>query len=308
MQKCILYFTAFVLFVCWCSTADCQYYFYNKDYYEPAITWETGVSAGGMNCLTDLGGRKGVGRKYIKDINWNATSPSGSLFVGANYKDLIGARLELAFGEVKASDNVLKNDRSAAYGRYIRNLNFRSGIRELSFSIKLNPFSILQHYNADALLINPYVLVGVGSFSFSPEIFYNNTWINVSDFHTEGQGFEEYPDRRAYKLTQFNIPVGMGCTYEASPVVSFHFEITYRKLWTDYLDDVSKQYIDPGLFYQYFTPAKAYLAAKLADRRLTNNSGLINIPGDIRGNEKNNDTYFSGLLKIAFIIGRQKRW
>ncbi len=229
------------------------------------------------------------------------------MFVGANYKDLLGARLELAFGQVQANDALLKNDRSAAYNRYIRNLNFRSDIRELSFSIELYPFSIFKHYNAALPLINPYIFVGIGSFNFNPESFYNNTWINVSDFHTEGQGFEEYPDRKAYKLTQFNMPAGLGFKYEPSPVLSFHLEITYRKLWTDYLDDVSKNYIDPGLFQQYFTSSKANLAARLADRRLASNTGFVNTPGDIRGNEKNNDAYFSGLLKIAFIMGRQKR-
>lgn len=39
--------------------AVCQYYFYNENYFEPALTWEIGISTGGMNCLTDLGGKKG---------------------------------------------------------------------------------------------------------------------------------------------------------------------------------------------------------------------------------------------------------
>ena len=149
--------------------------------------------------------------------------------------------------------------------------------------------------------------MGIGYFCFNPEVFYNNTWINVAGLHLEGQGFKEYPDKKPYKLTQFNMPVGLGLKYETSPVLNFYVEITYRKLWTDYLDDVSKSYIDPELFQQYFPSFKANLARKLADRRLKNNPDFVNVPGDIRGNEKNNDAYFSGVLKMAFIMGRQKR-
>ncbi len=303
MQKVV---TLIIAIGCWFS-AYSQYYFYNDNYYESSLTWETGVAAGGMNCLTDLGGKKGTGSKFIKDVNWSNTRPSGSLFVGANYKDVIGARLELAFGKVTANDNVLKNDLSAAHDRYVRNLNFRSLIRELSCSVELYPFSIFERYDAEPPLVSLYVFAGIGSFRFSPETFYNHTWIQVSDFHTEGQGFEQYPDRKTYKLTQFNMPFGLGFKYEASPVLNVRFEITYRKLWTDYLDDVSKNYVDPVVFKQYFTFSKAYLAAKLADRRLTNDPAFTNTPGAIRGNEKNNDAYFSALVKIAFVIGRQRR-
>ena len=243
----------------------------------------------------------------MKDINWSTTRPCGSLYAGANYRNLIGARLELSFGQVKASDQVLKNDRSEAYARFMRHLNFRTNIREIAFSLEFYPFLIVKPDRETMPLISPYFFAGIGSFNFSPETYYNNTWLNVSDLHTEGQGFEEYPGRKVYKLTQFNMPVGLGIKYEASPVLLFHIEIQYRKLWTDYLDDVSTNYIDPALFRHYFTGAKANLAAKLADRRLTVDPAFTRAPGDIRGNEKNNDAYFSGAIKIGFILGRQKR-
>lgn len=81
--------------------AKSQYYFYNDDYYESAITWEAGVSAGVINCLTDLGGKKGVGKKFLKDLNWSSTDFCGSVHVGVAYWNIIGARAELSFGQVK---------------------------------------------------------------------------------------------------------------------------------------------------------------------------------------------------------------
>lgn len=307
MQKITPYFIAFIIVVCCRSTAVGQYYFYNDDYYETSLTWQAGVSAGGMNCLTDLGGKRGTQRKFINDINWNSTRPCGGLYAGANYKDLVGARLELAFGQVKASDDILKDGKTEDYGRYRRNLNFRSEIREVSLSVELYPYSIYKSYNKTQPRINPYILVGIGYFGFRPETFYNNTWVNVSSLHLEGQGFDEYPDRKTYRLSQFNMTAGIGFKFDASPVLNFHFEITYRKLWTDYLDDVSRDYIDPDLFKQYFSSPQAKLAARLSDRRLTNITGTGNDPREIRGNENNNDTYFSATIKIAIIMGRQKR-
>lgn len=39
-----------------------QYYFYNDKYYENEVVVELGLSGGLMNSLTDLGGKKGIGK------------------------------------------------------------------------------------------------------------------------------------------------------------------------------------------------------------------------------------------------------
>jgi hypothetical protein len=102
------------------------------------------------------------------------------------------------------------------------------------------------------------------------------------------------------------LPIAVGIKYALSPVVNIRVEIIYRKLWTDYLDDVSRRYIDPLLFQQYFSPSKANLATRLSDRRF-GTPGLSTTSGDIRGNDNNNDCYFSGLIKISVVIGRDRR-
>lgn len=307
MHKFIRYHIAIIAGVVISSSVFCQYYFYNEDYYDATLTWDAGFSAGGMNCLTDLGGKKGIGKKFIKDINWSSTRPSGSIYAGVDYLHILGARLELSFGQVTANDHVLVNDRSAAYGRFLRNLNFRTNIREFSFTLECYPFAIIKQSDKDLPVFVPYIFAGIGWFNFSPETYYNNIWINVSELHTEGQGFTEYPDRKIYKLIQHNLPFGAGLKYEASPVLNLRFELMYRKLWTDYLDDVSKTYIDPAFFGHYLSAPKAALAVKLADRRLLANTTWSRNQGDIRGNNTNNDAYFSCNIKVGFVLGRQKR-
>jgi len=41
-----------------------QYYFYNDKYYDNAVVLEIGGTFGVMNSLTDLGGKKGIGKKW----------------------------------------------------------------------------------------------------------------------------------------------------------------------------------------------------------------------------------------------------
>ena len=289
-----------------CEESFCQYYFYNEDYYDADVTWQLGLSAGGMNCLTDLGGKNGYNRKFIKDVNWSATRPSGGFYAGANYHNMLGAKLELASGQITATDDILKNQGNTAVGRYQRNLNFRSEIKELSFTLECYPLSVLAISDDGETFLNPYIFSGIGYFSFNPETFYKNSWHKLAPFHTEGQDFTEYPARRKYSLKQYNMPLGIGLKHHPSPVVDCCFEICYRKLWTDYLDDVSSSYVDPVLFAKYFAGPKANLAAQLADRRLSAGALPARQAGEIRGNNTNNDTYFTFHLKIGIVLGRQK--
>lgn len=304
MVRVIVHLTATAVLLCCTIEATAQFYFYNNTCFEPVTTWEAGASAGGMNCLTDLGGKGGTSRKFIRDVNWNNTRLCGGWYLEGVYHSVIGARLEAGFGRVTAGDSLLKNISSPAYGRYLRNLSFRSDIAEASLIAVFYPSALLYRNKESLPAVLPYVLAGVGYFTFNPEAFINNTWISLAPLHTEGQGFAGYPGRKPYRLEQFNLPVGIGITYEAGTLLHLRAEVIYRKLWTDYLDDVSKTYIDPSAFYLNLPAATAATAAHLADRR----SRLDYIPhaGDRRGNPENNDAYFSFNLKLALVLGREK--
>ena len=301
----ILYLTATAILLCCRIAATAQFYFYNSTCYEPVTTWEAGASAGGMNCLTDLGGKGGTGRKFIRDVNWNNTRLCSGWYLEGVYHSVVGARLEVNFGRITAGDSMLKSKSSPAYGRYLRNLSFRSDICEASFVAVFYPSVLLYSSKESLPSVLPYVLAGAGYFAFNPQAFINNTWVSLPTLHTEGQGFAAYPGRKSYRLVQFNLPVGMGITYEAGSLLHLRAEVVYRKLWTDYLDDVSKTYIDPSAFYLNLPPAVAATAAHLADRRL-HPSDYTRYAGDRRGNPDNNDAYFSFNLKLALVLGREK--
>jgi hypothetical protein len=280
-----------------------QYYFYDGTHLEPAWRIETGIAAGLMNCLTDLGGNKGNGSKFLKDVNWNYSKPCVGLYASATHRDIIAIRLAFNWGSLTGSDSVLKGQDDLATLRYMRNLNFRTNILEGSIVMEFHPLYLDQKFSPS---MSPYLILGMGLFSFNPETYINGAWISLQPLHTEGQGFREYPQRMEYKLRQINIPVGLGAKYELSNLMVLRLEFDYKILCTDYLDDVSKQYIDPALFNKYYPAQKAQLAQRLADRTSELDPSHHTIPGAIRGNPSNNDAYFSIQLKLGLILNRKK--
>ncbi len=289
------------------KNANAQYYFYNDSYYDSPLLFEVGASVGAMNCLTDIGGKKGVGKKFVKDLNMGTTSFCGGVFINAIYKNMVALRLEGTFGKVSAYDSVLAKVDPAdiAKARYNRNLSFKSTITEISLIAEIHPLFIFIDYEAresDPPRLSPYLMAGVGFFSYNPQTQLNGKWVDLQPLSTEGQGFKEYPDRPTYKLQQISFPVGLGLKYELSSLLNLRGEFVYRVLSTDYLDDVSETYIDPTLYANYFTGAKLTNALLLNDRQINPATG----PGGKRGSPKQNDAFFSINLKLSLTLGRQK--
>src|SRR5436190_2488832 len=289
------------------SSLKAQYYYYNENYYEKEVNFELGGSVGFMNCLTDLGGKKGIGKGFIKDLNGKNKNLSYSIFATATYHYILGLRLEATFGKVEASDSILKPIAASTFGRYERNLSFRSPITEIQLSLEFHPIYLKVDYDKDPSLLSPYLIGGIGYFSFNPQAKLGNQWHDLQPLRLEGQGFAEYPTHKEYKLSQMNLLFGCGLKYEINQMLNARLEIVQRKLFTDYLDDVSTEYINPDLFPNYLTPVQASIATQLHDRQGELSPSHITTPGYQRGDPKDNDSYFSLQAKISFMIGRLKR-
>ncbi len=308
MKKITIIFSIFLMLTLFVEKATAQYYFYNNTYYDNPITFEIGGSIGAINCLTDLGGNKGVGKKFVKDLNLGKTNIAGSISLTAMYEYMLALRLEATFGTITADDKVLAKVAPSTYGRYERNLNFKSKITDFMLALEIHPLYIIGRNNEDKEppLVSPYLLAGVGFFSFKPQTKLGNKWVDLQPLSTEGQGFAEYPDRKRYNLNQLNIPLGIGAKYDIGSALSLRAEFVYRKLNTDYLDDVSTEYIDPTLYANYFTGAKLTNALLLNDRQRELNPGHTTVVGGERGKPKNNDAYFTFNIKLGYTFGREK--
>jgi hypothetical protein len=292
--------------------ASAQYYYYDDNSYDTPLTFEAGVSLGTMNCLTDVGGNKGLGKKGLKDYRLGNTDFDASIYVSAVYKYAYGLRLEGTYGTVSASDANLKSVASSTEGRYLRNLSFRSRIQELTLVTEFYPLYIFVDWantKYDPPKLSPYILAGIGVFHFNPQAQDSlGNWVDLQPLHTEGEGFAEYPDRKNYNLTQINFPVGFGLKYELTPKINVRAELMWRILQTDYLDDVSTTYIQPIAFTNNLQPNQVNNAEYFsAGKDKSTDPSYSSHPGGIRGDSKNNDTYFSINVKVGISFGREPR-
>src|SRR6476469_6971649 len=129
------------------------------------------------------------------------------------------------------------DDKTGTTSMQQRNLNFRSKIFDWELAGQYNLFSFNDKW------WTPYVFLGVGMFHFNP---YTNdetgNKVFLKPLSTEGQGF--MPGVKNYSLWQFMIPMGIGGEYSLNEDMRLGLEFGYRKTFTDYIDDVSTNYVD----------------------------------------------------------------
>lgn len=278
-----------------------------SQYLEKASFFEAGITVGPSNFLGDLGGNYGRGTTFLKDNNIPLTKLMFGAFLSYQPSEWLAFRFNGSFGTLEGDDAIINGKGGLEEARKIRNSNFRSKIAEAFIGAEIYPTVFLEDDPSDVFhRIRPYGLIGVGVFHFNPQGSdpANGQWVNLKGLRTEGQGFTEYPDRKEYKLTQVNIPLGIGVKYFVNETVSLSLEAIHRKTFTDYIDDVSTTYIDPALFYNYLPMAQAQQAERLANK--TNPGGLgltIFGPGDKRGTPTNNDAYYSVGFKLGIRLG-----
>ncbi len=200
---------------------------------------------------------------------------TGHIYVSTNYM----------FGKVNADDKYSTDFKK-------RNLNFSSNIQEGNLVIEGDIFDITK--NIPATL---YIFGGAGAYHFNPYTFDTaRNKVFLQPLGTEGQDLPQYPERKKYSLTQFNLVYGPGIKYAITPQFIFAFEIGFRTLFTDYLDDVSTTYPDQAVLLN----ARGPLAAKLSFR-----GDELNPPTTIRsdrqrGNTGRNDTYYFCIFKLSY--------
>ncbi|HNK29050.1 MAG TPA: hypothetical protein PKG65_09010, partial [Ferruginibacter sp.] len=168
MKRITFFVSSLIVLTTLSGKLSAQYYFYDDKYYDSPIMYEIGASVGAINCLTDLGGNKGIGKKFVKDLNLGKTSVAGSIFLSATYQEMLALRLEATFGQIKGDDKVLRKVKASTFGRYERNLSFRSNITEFMLAAEIHPLYIFNRYDEDKAppRASPYLMGGIGFFSF----------------------------------------------------------------------------------------------------------------------------------------------
>jgi hypothetical protein len=239
-----------------------------------AQEFEVGLTAGGAYYLGDLNPGthfKNLGIAY-------------GLLARYNITDRWTLRLTGIRGDIKG------NSQNSSY-MPTRNLSFESPVTDISATAEFNFFPYFTGSRRNG--ITPFLYVGVGVMFFKPA----SGGQELQPLGTEGQN-EGYDGRKPYKLTQFNIPFGLGGKLSLSQRFWLTVYWEMHKLFTDYLDDVSTTYYLSGPAIDPNNPAQA-----LSDPTLDHE------PGWQRGNSSTTDWYsFSGItLTYKFALGKGKK-
>ena len=121
-------------------------------------------------------------------------------------------------------------------------------------------------------------------------------WVYLQELGTEGQETPAFPQRKKYSLVQFAIPMGGGLKFSIGESANIILSYGIRKLFTDYLDDVSTTYPGSAVMQPY-----GQLAQEMSDPTGTH------IRDQQRGDSQNNDWYsFSGITLSFRIKGNTK--
>ena len=191
---------------------------------------------------------------------------------------------KLNAGQISASDADSKN-----LYELRRNLSFRSLVADGTLQFEFN-FLPYVHGHRE-YYYTPYVFLGPSMFYYNPQAELNGEWYDLRDQGTEGQFRGE-----EYNTTQGAIAYGIGFKCDLSYRWSLNIELSGRRLFTDYIDDVSGTYADP----RDIRSQRGDLAARLADR---SEEPQIGLPGRQRGNGKSNDTYALLGVGIQYYFG-----
>lgn len=204
----------------------------------------------------------------------------------------VGIRAGVAYTQIGAADSL-----STIPVKRSRNLSFATSLLEGHAALELNMLPIDIH----RVKVTPYVFGGISVFYYNPHTTNpNGDKVYLRPLSTEGQGLSQYPDRKEYSLVNVAFPVGGGLKFFIGKTLMVTTEIGFRYCATDYLDDVSKSYVQLDTLASF----KGAQAADLSFRGDEVPGWDGNYPQYKfqRGDSKANDWYWFGGVNVAIYL------
>ena len=216
--------------------------------------------------------------------------------VGIVYKYFVsphvGFRVNASYTNLSAADSLSNIPVNKA-----RNLSFTTHLFEFSGAMEINflPIEVMRHK------ATPYIFGGVGAFYFNPRAQDDaGDMVYLRPLSTEGEGLPMYPDRKQYSLVNIAFPFGGGFKFFIGKTIMLTTEIGFRYTNTDYIEDVSKSYVNLDTLQAY----KGKIAKQMSYRGNTVNNWNGDNPnyGFQRGDDKSNDWYWYGNVTVTIFF------
>ncbi|SNR77579.1 MULTISPECIES: DUF6089 family protein [Hymenobacter] len=254
-----------------------------------------GVSLNAMNYFGDI-----TPKPSIPSLRVGASRPNLGLSFTRRFTPRISARAALAYGRITGDDSKAADQNDPEYKfRYNRNMNFRNDILELS---AVGMFDLIENRNNYIRRPDfvPYLFGGVGVIHHNPKGLVGansngvseGSYIALQSLRTEGQS-------EAYSLTQIVIPFGAGARYKLNRSFDVGIELGFRKTFTDYLDDVSGNYVANANVLP--EGASRYFGWDIT-RELAGTYNKSNQGGEVRGHSSEKDWYTTLGVSVNYIL------
>jgi hypothetical protein len=254
--------------------------------------WELGGSFGAASYLGEMGGKELTGRKFIVDMQLARTRTTQGIYVRRKLNKSFMWRSAFSYARLSGADALSLNP-----GRVGRNLSFRNNIFELETDFEwvfYKPKNIARWFGKRVDL-QTYLFAGGAVYHHDPVTTFNGDKVKLRPLKTEGV---------AYKPWQVSIPMGIGAAYIIGKTLKVGLEVSYRKVFTDYIDDVSTVYKDPNSFTDPTAKALANRRGEL-DPTLTEDfaANPLNYTAlSKRGDPKNLDDIFYLQATVGYVL------
>lgn len=209
--------------------------------------------------------------------------PGGGIVYKYFMNPRVGVRFGASYISITGADSL-----SQVTANKQRNLSFKNNMFEAYTAIELNFLPV----SANRFKISPFVFAGVGAVYGNPFTKdRDGKKVFLRDLGTEGQGLPQYPDRKIYPLVNAMFPIGGGFKFFIGKTVMMTAEVGLRYVASDYLDDVSRSYVNMDTLL-------AYKGQKSVDMSYRGNE-IRNWDGNYpdykwqRGDFKKNDWYWT---------------
>lgn len=296
-----------------------------------------GVSLNALNYYGDLSPRP---QRMSTDISF--TRPALGLILSHRFGPRYSVTGTFMYGTLRGAD-AKSADQSDENGlsRYKRNLSFRNRIKEFSMVASMDLWENQATY-ISRVKWTPYAFAGVAFFHHNPQglapdfqvdgvtpLAQAGEWVNLKKLGTEGQysplrETDANYGMKDYKLLQIGIPFGVGARFRVNQLVDFSVEFGMRYLFTDYLDDVSRNFVDLSVFGDNeLAKAMSYRSNELPEVRnnlyqrlalpSTVDGRVYNLlpgygaehPENVRGDRSDKDTFTTLTFKLTYIVGKK---
>ena len=225
--------------------------------------------------------------------------PSVGLITRYTPGQVVTFRLSAQFGKLEGDDAWYEDQTDVNR----RNLSFQSNLWDFTAAAEFN-FTRIDIRQKKG--VQPFAFIGASVFKYNPQAVFSyepgsqlaqyvgdsyldlesrdGELVELQPLGTEGQETTEFNEKKRYSLTQVAIPIGAGFKFKLSHKFGLGIEYGTRFTFTDYLDDVSAEYVDPSRLraqYGAMSPAMAHRSPTL----------ISGVEGTSRGDDKKYDQY-----------------